>query len=101
MMDEADAFMAEVEAIVARAPELSPLHAAVIAALDQGVASDSRTFAKVFGVAHALTLRAISDLSDGFGLIEETARDPRTQRARLALTEAGRRLVPHPAPIAA
>lgn len=91
-MSEADIFLAEVEAIVARDAALTPLHAAVLAALHKRIAADTRTFAKIFGVAHALVLRAVSDLSDGLRLVEETGRDARTQRARLALTEAGRRL---------
>jgi hypothetical protein len=98
--DEA-AFMAEVEAIVARAPELSLLDAALIAALDQGIASDSRSFARIFGVAHALVLRAVSDLEDRFGFVHAVERDARTQRTRLALTEAGRRLGTWREPIAA
>ena len=90
--DEAG-FMAEVEAIIARAPDLSPLDAGVLAALDQDVARDSRTFAKLFGVAHALVLRAVSELADGSGLVAVDSRDARTQRTRLALTPAGRQLL--------
>ena len=95
-MSEADAFMEQVSEIAARDPRLTPLHAAVLAALGIGAAADTRSFAKVFGVAHALVLRTVSDLADGFGLVSETGRDARTQRARLALTEAGRRLIRGP-----
>ncbi|GLK78979.1 hypothetical protein [Methylopila turkensis] len=87
------AFMAAVEAMVEAAPGLTPLHAGVLTALGAGVAGDSRSFAKVFGLAHALVLRAVSDLADELGLVSVAARDARTQRAKLALTEAGRRLV--------
>lgn len=87
------AFLARVEAITERAPELSALDAAVLASLEAEIAADSRSFANVFGVAHALVLRAVSELADGFGLITVTARDDRTQRSRLSLTEAGRVLL--------
>lgn len=100
MTDEA-AFMAQVEAISARDRRLTTLDAAVLAAVGLGIAPDSRTFARIFGVAHALALRAIADLADGYGLIAETARDPRTQRARLSLTDAGRAVFDVPAKIAA
>jgi hypothetical protein len=90
---EADAFLERVGAIVARAPQLSALDGAVLASLDAEIAADSRSFAKVFGVAHALVLRAVSELADGFGLVAVTDRDARTQRTKLALTEAGRRLL--------
>ena len=87
-MDEA-AFMAEVEAVERRAPELPLLHAGLLVALREGVAADTRSFANLFGVAHALVLRAANDLVEQYGLVVETGRDARTQRARLALTAAG------------
>ena len=90
-MDETR-FMAEVEAVERGGPGLSMLHAGLLVALREGVAADTRSFAKVFGIAHALVLRAANELSDEHALVEETGRDSRTQRARLALTAAGRRL---------
>ena len=98
-MDEA-AFMAEVEAVERRRPGLSMLHAALLVALREGVARDTRTFAKVFGVAHALVLRAASDLADE--LVAITGLDARTQRTRLELTGAGRAIATgEPQPLAA
>lgn len=88
-MDEAG-FMAEVEALADRRPGLTMLHAAMLVALREGIARDTRTFAKVFGVAHALVLRAASDLAGD--LVAITGRDARTQRTRLELTAAGRDL---------
>ncbi|GGF49922.1 hypothetical protein GCM10007301_06490 [Azorhizobium oxalatiphilum] len=90
----AETFLAEVDWILARTPDLTPLDAGVLAALHRGLASDTRSFAKLFGVAHALVLRTVADLADGLGLVTLEARDLRTQRTRLALTEAGRQLVP-------
>ena len=89
-MDEAG-FMAEVESLAERRPGLSMLHAAMLVALREGIATDTRTFAKVFGVAHALVLRAVTDLAGD--LVAIAGRDPRTQRTRLELTAAGRALV--------
>ena len=97
---DAGAFMAAVESLVGRAPELSPLDAGLLAALRMGVAGDTRAFARVFGVPHALVLRATSELADEFGLVAVTGRDPRTQRTRLELTDAGARLL-EGAPLAA
>jgi len=86
-MGEADAFMADVEALCAKAPGLAPLHAALLIAVGEGIAGDTRAFSKVFGVAHALALRAASELDDRF--VTLTDRNTRTQRTRLALTDAG------------
>ncbi len=88
---EAEAFMAEVDALVSRAPALSPLAAALLIAAAEGVAMDTRSFAKTFGVAHALVLRTLAELEDA-GLATAPSRDARTQRARIALTTEGERL---------
>ncbi|GLK78214.1 hypothetical protein GCM10008171_34680 [Methylopila jiangsuensis] len=98
-MDE-QGFMAAVEALERAEPALTPLHAGLVTALGAGVAGDSRGFARLFGLAHALVLRAANDLADDLKLVQVDARDPRTQRLRLSLTEAGRRLfaaAPQPA----
>jgi hypothetical protein len=87
---EPEAFLARVAALSASAA-ITPLDAAILLAVDEGAAPDSRTFAKVFGVAHALVLRAVATL-DG-RLITVTSRDPRTQRARLQLTAFARAMV--------
>lgn len=89
-MSDADAFMAQVETLTARAPDLAPLHAALLLAIANGIAADTRAFARRFGVAHALALRAVAELEDRF--LRSGTRDPRTQRTRLSLTDAGRAL---------
>jgi hypothetical protein len=54
-MDQAAAdYMALVEKLAGDARGLSSLGAGIIAALALGVASDSRSFARVLGIAHAL-----------------------------------------------
>ncbi|MDR6950727.1 putative regulator of Ras-like GTPase activity (Roadblock/LC7/MglB family) [Ancylobacter sp. 3268] len=89
----ADPFMKEVTALVAEQPELSPLDAGVLIALVHGVASDTRSFARLFGIAHALVLRAASELEDRFGLVATDHLRVKTQRRRLVLTEAGHLLL--------
>lgn len=95
----AEDFMAAVARVQDRAPALEPLQAALLVAVEEGVAADTRSFAKIFGIAHALTLRATTDLDDGF--LKVASRDPRTQRTRIELTEAGRRLFAEPLSAAA
>jgi hypothetical protein len=85
-------FLAIVDALVHRPPAWSgPLPAAILAAAHLGLAGDSASFAKTFGLAHALTLRAMGEASD-LGLIHVTRRDARTQRGFWTLTPAGRGL---------
>ncbi|MCB4768709.1 hypothetical protein LGR54_08850 [Ancylobacter sp. Lp-2] len=93
--DEAlpDLFMDEVSALVEEQPELSPLDAGVLVALEHGVARDTRAFAKLFGIAHALVLRAASELEDRFGLVVADPRQERSQRRHLSLTPAGHLLL--------
>lgn len=93
-MDDAVAdYMALVEKLAGHAPDLSSLGAGIIAALALGVASDSRIFARVLGVAHALVLREVNLLGADGGYLQITQRDPRTQRTRYELSAAGRQLV--------
>ena len=72
---------------------LSPLSAAILVALDLGLARDSRTFARVFDIAHALVLRECTMLIEDLGLLTIIRRDERTQRLFPALTEKGRALL--------
>ncbi len=73
--------------------ELSPLEAGILVALDLGLARDSRTFARVFDMAHALVLRAYTTLIEDLGLLTLLKRDERTQRLFPALSEKGRALL--------
>lgn len=95
-ISEAD-FLAYVDAIRAQDPALSPLQAGLVAALSQGIAADSRTFAKLFGIAHAIVLREINQLAGPDAPIEIIRRDARTQRTHLKLTVKGEALC-HPIP---
>ncbi|GBU19552.1 MULTISPECIES: hypothetical protein [unclassified Methylobacterium] len=80
---DADTFLATTELVAALDGGLAPLEAGLLAALHLGLAADSRSFARVFGVAHALVLRAVETLA-GEELLAVTERDPRTQRTRYA-----------------
>ncbi len=86
---DADSFLATTDTIAALRPELSLLEAGILAGLHLGLADDSRSFARVFGVEHALVLRAVETLA-GEALVSVTARDARTQRTRYAASEVGR-----------
>ncbi len=82
-------FLALVEAISRQDATLSPLGAGIIAAVSQGIAGDSRTFARLFGIAHALVLREINRLCAPEAPIEIVRREARTQRTHLKLTVKG------------
>ncbi len=93
-MDEGEAeYMAFVDALMTASRSLTGLGAGIIAALALDIASDSRTFARLLGVAHALVLREISVLGQDHGYVRIRQRDPRTQRTRYELNAAGQRLV--------
>ena len=90
--DEAE-YMALVEALMSATSSLSGLGAGIVAALALDIASDSRTFSRLLGVAHALVLREVSALGQEGGYVRVRQRDPRTQRIRYELSAAGQRLV--------
>ena len=75
------AFVAALERIAGAHPGLDPLATGLLAALDLSLPGDSRAFARTFGVAHALVLRALAELEEA-GHVAVTARDARTQRTR-------------------
>lgn len=85
---EAD-FLALVEAVRSQDAALSPLGAGIITAIFQGFVDDSRTFARLFGIAHALVLREINLLCGPEAPIEIVRRDARTQRTYIKLTVKG------------
>lgn len=82
-------FLAVVEAIRRQDATLSPLDAGIIAAVSQGIADDSRSFATLFGIAHALVLRQINLLCGPQAPIEIVRRDAHTHRTHLKLTVKG------------
>ncbi|MEH3117777.1 MAG: hypothetical protein PGN25_09330 [Methylorubrum populi] len=85
---DAETFLAATDTLAALRPELSLLEAGILAGLHLGLAGDSRSFARIFGVEHALVLRAVEGLA-GAALLTVTARDGRTQRTRYAASAAG------------
>ncbi|MDQ8698119.1 hypothetical protein [Hyphomicrobium sp. LHD-15] len=87
-------FLASVAEVCAVEPLVSQIGAAILVAIDLGIAHDSRTFSRIFGVAHALVLREITELSTGDGAVLKTmSRNDRTQRTELALTDSARQLL--------
>ncbi len=95
-----DQFLEAVSAIRFVAPDLSPIGAAILAAIHFGIATDSRSFSLKLGIEHALVLREITALSSPeLGLIEIVSRSERTQRTQIALAAKGNDLISR-APIA-
>ncbi|PRA56023.1 hypothetical protein CQ062_04780 [Ochrobactrum sp. MYb68] len=92
MMEEAE-YMALVDALEAASGKISRLGAGIIAALALDIASDSRSFSRILGIAHALVLREVVVLSAEGGYIRIRQRDERTQRTRYELSATGNRLV--------
>ena len=92
-MTDATDYMALVDALEAQSGRISRLGAGILAATALGIASDSRSFARILGVAHALVLRELVALSGEGGYIRILKRDERTQRTRYALNRAGARLL--------
>lgn len=82
-------FLAYADALRAQDPALSPIMAGIVAAVFQGIADDSRSFSKLFGIAHALVLREINQLSGLDAPVEIIGRDARTQRTYIKLTVKG------------
>ena len=85
---DADTFLAVTDTI-AELSDLERLEAGLLAGLHLGLASDTRSFARIFGVEHALVLRALETLVGTDGLLTVVTRDARTQRTRYAASEAG------------
>ncbi|MEM9879831.1 MAG: hypothetical protein AAF862_11205, partial [Pseudomonadota bacterium] len=62
-----------------------------------GIATDTRTFARMFDIAHVLVIREAVSLDADLGLLHTEDRGDRSQRLFLSLTEAGAALT-HMAP---
>jgi hypothetical protein len=67
-------------------PRLTPLQAAIVVAARLGIAQDSRSFSRLFGVAHALALRELGALAELGDVLHVIKRDPRTLRTHYALS---------------
>lgn len=78
---DAQTFLAATDTIAAMREDLSLLESGILAGLHLEIAADTRSFARIFDVEHALVLRAVEALT-GHGLLTETERNQRTQRAR-------------------
>ena len=88
-----DLFMSRVDALLkGQVLEISPLAAGIMVAIEMGIA-DSRSFSRQLGIAHALVLREISQLSGPEGLIRVTGRQAKTLRTSLALSDRGELLL--------
>jgi hypothetical protein len=87
---DSEVFMSRVDALLKGrvALEISPLAAGIVVAIGMGI-DDSRSFARLLGVEHALVLREIAHLSGPDGLITVTGRQTNTLRTSLALSERG------------
>lgn len=85
---DAETFLAVTDTIAALS-DLDRLESGLLAGLHLGLATDTRSFARIFGVAHALVLRALETVSGPEGLLTVIERNPRTQRTRYGVSEAG------------
>ncbi|WP_206186386.1 hypothetical protein [Thalassospira lohafexi] len=67
-------------------PDLTPIQAGIIIAAEQNIARDSRTFARLLGLAHALVLRELNALLQSGDVLELVKRDDRTLRTHYSIT---------------
>lgn len=77
---EAERFLALVAAAQEKDPALTSIQAAIVVAADLGIARDSRSFARILGVEHALAIRELNALAERGDVIKIVKRDPRTLR---------------------
>ncbi|MCJ2129061.1 hypothetical protein [Methylobacterium sp. E-045] len=92
---DAETFLAVTDSIADLQPGLSTLEAGLLAGLHLKLAADSRSFARVFGVEHALVLRAVETLSGEAELLAVIERNQRTQRTRYEATPAALAILDH------
>ncbi|WP_430473864.1 hypothetical protein ACQ0MK_18540 [Thalassospira lucentensis] len=77
---DSEQFMNLVARLCAMQPELTPIQAGIIIAAQHDIARDSRTFARLLGLAHALVLRELNALLQLGDVLELIKRDERTLR---------------------
>ena len=82
---DAERFLALAARLQADDPRLSAIQAGLLAAASLGIAHDSRTFARVLGLAHALVLRELNALAERGGLLCIEKRNVRTMRTHYTL----------------
>lgn len=90
---DAEAFVAMAERLARLDPRLSMLQAGLLAAVHLDIAHDSRSFARLLGIEHALVLREITALCGAGDLLAVTRRDERTMRTFFAPGAGGERLL--------
>ncbi|GGF91268.1 hypothetical protein GCM10010924_19020 [Rhizobium wenxiniae] len=79
--DQPERFLSLVTELQAKDPRLTSLQAALIVAAEVGIALDSRSFARLLGVAHALVLRELNALVATGGPLRIVKREARTLRS--------------------
>lgn len=90
MLDTSENILKDIDALCELGPDsLSQMGAAILLATNQGLATDSRDFAKKFDLAHAMVIRECAILADELGLIKISKRDERTMRTYYNVTEQG------------
>ncbi len=72
---------------------LTSVQAALLVAAEQAIARDSRTFSRIFGMAHALVLRELTTLIETRDLLHVTRRDERTMRLYYELAGGARAVI--------
>lgn len=77
---DAEFFLHLVERTITKHSQLTPVQGAILVAAKQEIARDSRTFARLFGMAHAIVLRELNALVQSTDLLTVTRRDARTMR---------------------
>lgn len=92
MSEEAEQFLTLAQRVQEAAPALTAIQAAVLVALRLDIARDSRTFARLLDIEHALVLREVNAFSEHSGLLHIEKRDDRTMRTYFAPGEDAERL---------
>jgi hypothetical protein len=89
---DADAFLTAVGQLQERDSGLTALEAGLLVAAHANIARDSRTFARLLDIEHALVLRAVNGLAQRGGLLHIENKEARTMRTHFSLGEAAERL---------
>ena len=84
---EVDRFLALVAKAQERDDRLTSIQAGLLVAVELGIAEDSRSFARLLGIAHSLVLRELNALIERDGVLDIVKRDPRTMRVHYKLSE--------------
>lgn len=85
--DETERFMSLVAELQTKDPRLTSLQAALVVAAEQDIAHDSRSFARIFGTAHALVIRELNDLVELGGGLRIIKTDQRTLRTHYVVEQ--------------